>query len=392
MKYPFLRPNPPKLSEHVDALKKIESSGWFSNYGPTNTEFEKEIVNRLFQGKGYSTTVSNATIGLMLAIKHAVEIKRPSVGKKPVYAIMPSFTFAATAHAALWCGLTPLLCDIDPDTWLPSSESIEKLLKEHKGEVAVIVPYSTFGNGLDLAWYETLQHKTGIPVVVDAAASLGSYSKDGRHFGCESSIPIVFSMQATKSFSVAEAGLIYSDNKDDILNMRKMGNFGFSETREAILPGLNSKLPEVTALIALEKLNEFKDVTESRRKIARAYDSALDSSFQRQKLTGELPTYQFFPICLPDKYLEGDNRSQLIRDLALRDVEVRTYFSPVIHDQSYFAKRCEWKSLKMTERISKLSLSLPLHNFLKLEDVRFISQQLNECAATKSASKRRKNA
>src|SRR5947199_2386026 len=107
-KIPFLKPNPHKLSELVDQLAQIEASNIFSNYGPVNTRLEQSFTARFFGGRGACVSVCNATIGLMLAIRMAIGT---TSDKKRRYALMPSFTFAATAHAAIWAGLTPLLCD-----------------------------------------------------------------------------------------------------------------------------------------------------------------------------------------------------------------------------------------------------------------------------------------
>src|SRR5277367_3543045 len=124
MKIPLVRPAPPQLSLAAAELRALEESGTFSNFGPVNTRFEEEMLARFFGGQGACTTVCNATIGLMLAIK---EVIGDAVGEQPAgqFALMPSFTFAAAAHAALWCGLTPLFCDIDPQTWAadPAAES-----------------------------------------------------------------------------------------------------------------------------------------------------------------------------------------------------------------------------------------------------------------------------
>src|ERR1700710_1208113 len=124
-KIPFLKPNPPKLSELLEQLADIEASNIFSNYGPVNTLLEASLTREFFGGRGACVTVCNATIGLMLAIRMAIGVARD---KNRHYALMPSFTFAATAHAAIWAGLTPLLCDIEPDTWLASASAEKKLL------------------------------------------------------------------------------------------------------------------------------------------------------------------------------------------------------------------------------------------------------------------------
>jgi hypothetical protein len=107
-------------------LRAIEESGVFTNYGPTNTRFEEALTSQLFDNVGGCVTVNNATIGLMLAIRECITDTQTRR-----YAILPSFTFAATAQAVLWAGLTPLLCDIDPYTWLPSAAAEEELLDRY---------------------------------------------------------------------------------------------------------------------------------------------------------------------------------------------------------------------------------------------------------------------
>ncbi len=69
MNIPLVRPAPPQLSLAVAELQSLEQSGIFSNFGPVNTLFEQEMLDRFFGGEGACTTVCNATIGLMLAIK-----------------------------------------------------------------------------------------------------------------------------------------------------------------------------------------------------------------------------------------------------------------------------------------------------------------------------------
>ena len=76
----------------------------------------------------------------MLAIKE-------TVGERPAgqFALMPSFTFAAAADAALWCGLTPLLYDIHPTNWAAEPAAESEMLTGYAGKIAVVMPYATFG-------------------------------------------------------------------------------------------------------------------------------------------------------------------------------------------------------------------------------------------------------
>src|ERR1700744_5836617 len=170
MNIPLVRPAPPKLSLAVAELQALEQSGVFSNFGPINTRFEQEMLDRFFGGQGACMTVCNATIGLMIAIKGVVGEK--AHGK---FALMPGFTFAAAAHAALWCGLTPLLCDIDPRSWAADASDESAMLGGYAGAVALVMPYATFGYPIDLERYKRLSRESGVPVVIDAAASLGTF-------------------------------------------------------------------------------------------------------------------------------------------------------------------------------------------------------------------------
>lgn len=166
---PLTKPDAPRLSEHIGQLQEIERSCWLSNYGPTNTQLEAAMLEYVFDGIGSCLTVCNATSGLMLALKLVAERSRPGTR----YVIMPAFTFAATAHAALWAGLTPLLIDVDPSDWCACRIAEDQALETYAGEVAAIMPCATFGACIDLSCYDRLAQEHGVSVVVDAAASLG---------------------------------------------------------------------------------------------------------------------------------------------------------------------------------------------------------------------------
>ncbi len=386
MKIPLIQPNPSRLSELGAELARIEESGVFSNYGPVNTRFEHALTASLFAGTGGCLTVCNATIGLMLAIRHAVDaaardaghpVHRAGEAARRRYVIMPSFTFAATAHAALWCGLTPLLCDIDPDTWLPCAASEDALLAQYEGQVAAIVPYATFGNCLDMDRYDRIAREHAVPVVVDAAASLGSLDAQGRGFGTGSRHSVVFSMHATKTFAVAEGGVIYNADPDALAAMRAMGNDGAAGEGGASLPGLSAAMGEVTALQALAKLAEFPSVVAHRTALADAYARDLPRwTFQRT--IGRLQTHQFMPVLLPESW-QG-TRPAFLAALAQRGVAAATYFSPHLAEQPYFRDTCVAGALGVTDRIAARVVSLPLFDRLTQADVSAVCAELRALA------------
>jgi dTDP-4-amino-4,6-dideoxygalactose transaminase len=352
MSIPFVRPNPPKLSLALTELQALEQSGVFSNYGPINTRFEQKMLDRFFGGEGACMTVCNATIGLMLAIKEVAG--EEARGK---FALMPSFTFAAAAHAALWCGLTPLLCDIDAATWAADPAAESEMLARHAGDIAVIVPYATFGYPIDLERYQKLGSQLGVPVVVDGAASLGTFDASRRGFGSGFRGSVAFSMHATKSFAVGEAGLIYSADPARIARLRTMSSFGFGEPRTATMPGLNGKLSEVTALIGHLRLADYDRIVVHRGELFAHYREALPELQFQPKAAGS-QAHQFVPALLPSA-LRG-HRATIRTSLADQGIATGAYFCPHLFEQPYFQEVCVAGRLPVSDDVSARIISLPL--------------------------------
>lgn len=369
---PFLRPSPPRLSEHIDELREIEVSGQYSNFGPVNTRFEQEVRQKVFHNTGAVTSVANATLGLMLAIKAVIGDE--TAGR---YALMPSYTFAATAQAALWAGLQPLFCDIDPETWLPSKESEKELIARFGRDIAVVMPYATFGAALDLDYYQSL----GVPIIVDAAASLGSLGSDGQGFGTGCRYPIVYSLHATKTFSTSEGGIVYCANNHIISRIRKMSNFGFGIPRTATMPGLNAKMTEIGALLALLKLRDLDAAVKQRTALFERYMAAeLPLTFQER--TTDLQAHQFVPALLP-AYQSGS--SEKIRtQLGEMGIGTAAYFRPHLSEHPYFATRSIAGSLRVTQNVSSRTISLPLSEAMSYDDVDYVCDALRKILADSS--------
>ena len=368
---PLMRPNPPRLSEAGDLLRQIENSGTFGNFGPVNSRFEQQLCESNFGGIGKCLTVCNATLGLMLAIKRVTEMRTP----RQKYALMPSFTFAAAAQAALWCGLTPLFCDIDPSTWAADANVEEDLLLKFRGEIAVIVPYATFGFDIDLDRYERLSARHALPVVVDAAASLGTMSDHGWGFGAGFSGTVVYSMHVTKSFATGEAGVIYSADIETIEQLRMMCNFGFGLPRTATMPGLNAKLSEIGALLAQLQLDSHGSHIDARGRLMAHYRAILGGLLGFQPATNLRQAHQFAPALLPSWM--APHRATLLSKLQAGGVGAATYFSPHLAEQDYFIRTGVAEPLPITEDIANRIISLPLYDDMTTDEVDHVAACIN---------------
>jgi dTDP-4-amino-4,6-dideoxygalactose transaminase len=359
-KIPFLKPNLVKKEAYLEYLSQIDESRLYSNYGPLNGLFEHRVLKEYFRGEGALTTVSNATIGLMLAIS---QTKRPN-GR---YALMPSFTFPATPLAAMWCGLEPFFIDIRHDDWCMDETILTETLDRLGDQTACIVTYATFGTCLNLSRYEAL-HRSGTPVVIDAASSFGA-SSDGGYFGRGFSGPVVYSFHATKTFGIGEGGLVYSADHDLIRRLRQAGNFGFSSDRVSVTQGLNSKLSEYAAALALATLDAFHEKRKIRQRIYQWYMNQFQNAdlfsqgWRPQATNGEIPRQTASFLCPGDR-----SNIDYVAKLANHQVESRTYFSPPCHRQPLFAAYPR-SEMYVTDHVSGRIINLPTWEEMSEVDV-----------------------
>ncbi len=367
LRYPLVDPNPPRLSEHLEVLKRVEASGIYSNNGPELRAFEAEATAKLFGGQGACLGVGNATLGLMLAIRQAIG-RDGAAGR---LALMPAFTFAATAQAAEWCGLTPLLCDIDPGDWSACAAAEERLLAKHGDRIAVIVPYATFGNAIDLDRYAWLMRHYGVGVVIDAAASLGTIDAHGQGFGAGAPFSVVYSLHATKTFAVAEGGLIHCGDPAVIDELRAMNNFGFSGSRSAVLPGLNAKMPEIVAAMARLKLAAIDAVCERRSAVEGAYRATLDG-LTLQTVEGERRATQFMSALLPPDV----DRDKIVAALAQDGIGCGAYFSPHLGRQPWIRDHSLAGPTPVADDVAGRIVSLPITDQMTADDARHISARV----------------
>lgn len=374
---PLITPHPPRLSKLAEGLARIEEAGIYSNNGPVLRAFEASATEQLFGGKGACLAVANATLGLMIALRDAV-----SDGPAGRFALMPALTFANTAQAAWWAGLTPLVCDIDADNWSAAANEEEELLERHGAQIAAIVPYATFGYGIDLDRYRWLSNRYGVAVVVDAAASLGTTDAAGLGFGAGAPFPVVFSMHATKPFATQEGGLIHCADPDRIERLRAIANFGFTAPRTATLPGLNAKLPEAMALVAQARLEDFDAVSRHREQLARSYRSAVAGRYVTQARQPGQQALGFFPLLLPSE--RTHERDAIIARLGEEGIGAGKYFSPHLGEQPWIRSIGHIEQTPVADMVGGRLLSLPLSDTMTPDDVHHVVATLDRVVARRS--------
>jgi dTDP-3-amino-3,4,6-trideoxy-alpha-D-glucose transaminase len=248
-----LAPYHDRLSEAID---RVARSG---NYilGPEVAAFESEFAAYL--GVRHCIGVANGTDALTIALR--------ALGVGPGdEVVMPSFTFYATAEAAIVAGATPVFCDIDPDTFCVTAETVRAVLTPR---TKAIVPVHLFGG---LAPVPELR-ELGLPVIEDAAQAAGS-SLNGVKAGALGDAA-TFSFYPAKNLpALGDGGAIVTDD-DRVAELARLLRFhGSTDKKTFTEVGYNSRLDEMQAAALRVLLPELDGWTERRRAVAAAYGRA----------------------------------------------------------------------------------------------------------------------
>jgi len=243
---PVALPRMPPAEAILPYLREIDASRIYSNHGPLARRLAARLANRLDIAAGGVATVVNATLGITLALQ-AVGASQGSL------CLMPAWTFAATAHAAVQAGLVPYFLDVDRTSWAMEPAMVRQvLMRLPPGRMGAVLPVCPYGRPLDLAAWDAFEEETGIPVVVDAAAGFDALRSVGR-------APVVVSMHATKGFGAGEGGFVASRREDVIRGVTRRANFGFLMDRSAQVPATNAKLSEYHAAVGLASFDAWPD-------------------------------------------------------------------------------------------------------------------------------------
>jgi dTDP-4-amino-4,6-dideoxygalactose transaminase len=380
---PFVRPCLPSFGEIEPAVADILARGRLTK-GPYVERLEAAIAAHL--GVRHAVAVSSCTVGLMLVYR-ALDLAAGSCrvrrtggaacavgGMEPLSrfsvvrsgsrveplgeVIIPSFTFLAGPAAILWNNLRPVFVDVDEAT---TNVTMQAVVAAITPRTVAISACHNFGNPCDVAALSSVAAEHGLPLVIDAAHGFGA-TMHGRPVGAGATAQ-VFSLSPTKLLVAGEGGMVATDC-DCLAHFVRLGReYGNDGSYDALFPGVNGRMPEMSAALALASLGRLGDVAARRRQIALAYRRELESlpgvSFV-ESMPGAASSHKDFSITIdPSRF--GMTRDSVRRALAARGIETRSYYDPPCHRQTAFERfHDRSRPLHVTEHLSARSLSLPI--------------------------------
>ena len=361
-KVPFLRPQLPAIEDVAAYFNLAEQARYYSNGGPCEQLLRRRLSNYLNGAR--CLPVTNATAGIMTALRAVTELR--ATADRPLV-VTPSYTFAATAGAVVVLGFRPLFLDVDPNGWQLDGDALEQVLRERGDEIAAVLATTTFGvppSADTLARWTDLCERRGVPLVVDAAAGFGGHDDEGTRTGCRDAVH-VFSFHATKPFGIGEGGMISTWDDAVLEYCEAFRQFGFANSKLAVLPGINSKMDELHAAVALTVLDRYAGILQTRRSIAARYQDELEPLGFVFQAGAQGGTWQAGYLQAPRPEL----RDAIVAAGAAAEIEIKTYYDVPLHRHPAYADAPRHGDLPITEHLAAGALSLPMANDLASEQV-----------------------
>ncbi|HEX5853096.1 MAG TPA: DegT/DnrJ/EryC1/StrS aminotransferase family protein [Solirubrobacteraceae bacterium] len=363
--------------QDLDAVAATLRSGWLT-LGPRTAEFERAFADQL--GARHAIALSSCTAALHLAYLAA------GVGPGDEV-IVPSFTFAATAAAVLYCGATPVFAEI-VSRKLPSldPDDVERRITPRTKAVC-LVHFAGYAGAADRL--SELCAARGIALIEDVAHA-PSATLHGRKLGTWG-LAGAFSFFSNKVLSVGEGGLLCTDDDDvaELVRSRRSHamtsgtwdrHSGRTDTYDVTGLGFNYRLDEPRAALLLSRLRGLEQDIARRRELTARYRELLEEiegivvPFEDEDIPGS--SCYVMPIMI-----EQDGRQAEISS-RLRELGIQTsIFYPSIHRFSAYRERFPDVSLPITELASRTELTLPFYPHMTDEDQVRVAGALREALA-----------
>jgi perosamine synthetase len=373
---PFCRPD---ITEaEVGAVSETLRSGWITT-GPRVKEFEEKFAAAL--GAPWAIAVSSCTAALHVSLVAS--------GCRPGDEVITTVnTFTATAASILQAGATPVLVDIEEDTFNMSPEAVERACTPR---TKVILPVHLAGHPCEMTPILALAKGRGARVIEDAAHSLPASYKE-RKIGTLSDLTC-FSFYATKNLTTGEGGMITGEDpglreRVGIIGYHGMSRDGWrryldkgSWYYEIVEHGFKYNLTDIAAVMGLQQLARLDAMQRRREHVVAEYNRAfsdLDALILPKARPHVGHAWHLYIVRLRDGALKID-REGFIRDLAEKGIGTSVHFIP-LYRHPFYRKTLGVgpESFPVAEKVFSSCLSLPLFSAMSDVEIATVIEAVRE--------------
>lgn len=357
------------IKEKVDAgIKNVVESQHYI-MGPEVKELEEQLAK--FAGSKYCLTCSSGTEALIIPLMAYKLEKTDAV-------FVPSFTFFASAESINLAGGTPVFVDSDR-TFNMDPESLKREIARVKAEGKLnprgLIIVDLFGRSANYDELLPIAEENGLFVLEDAAQGFGG-SLHGKRNGSFGDVAATSFFPAKPLGCYGDGGAIFTDNEElyNIMHSIRVHGQG-SDKYDNVRLGLNGRMDTIQCAVVLAKLTVFEDELKARQDVADWYDKYLDASFDRPLRDKEyFSAWAQYTVLAKDE----EQRSKIVAGMKEKDIPVMIYYPIPLHQQTAYKNLGYGDvSLPYCESVAKRVFSLPMHPYLKEEEVKQICEALN---------------
>lgn len=351
---------PDLAGNEINYLIDAFLSTWISSSGDYITRFEKEFAKFCETSHGIATC--NGTTALHLALV-ALGIKEGDE------VIVPDLTFAATINAVLHANATPVIVDVEKDSWCISPKEIRKAISP---KTKAIIPVHLYGQPADMGAIMQIARENGFFVVEDCAEAHGATFR-GKKVGSFGDIAC-FSFFGNKIITTGEGGMCVTNDVVLADRMSQLRDHGMSKTKKYWheLPGYNYRMTNLQAAIGVAQLERIEQILKDRSKIEQTYRSILSLSKHIEFQRNDLPDRKKI-TWLVSIFIDTD-RNRYLEKLKSLGIDARPFFYSMTEMPPY--KKYLFSNKNSLE-ISKRGINLPTNNLLANNVIKLIERTLN---------------
>lgn len=324
-----------------------------------------------YVGVKHCITCANGTDALQLALMTW------GIGQGDAV-FVPDFTFFSSGEVVPIVGATPVFVDIDADTYNISSASLEKsieyILHSTGLRPRVVVAVDLFGQPADYEAVRKVTDKYDLLLLEDAAQGFGGKIGEKRS-GSFGDIATTSFFPAKPLGCYGDGGAIFTDNDEWAMLLRSYCVHGKgSDKYDNVRIGMNSRLDTMQAAVLLEKLKFFEDEIEMCNRVAAEYTKNLQDIIKVPVIKeGMTSSWAQYTVC----FRNMREREYAIRVLKENNIPTAVYYRKPMHMQEAFHMNV-FKKLDyiVTENICDCCMSLPMHPYLKIEDILNVTDKI----------------
>jgi UDP-2-acetamido-2-deoxy-ribo-hexuluronate aminotransferase len=360
-----------KIKPEIDAaIQEVIDSTAFIN-GPAVKDFQADLEKYL--GVKHVIPCANGTDALQVAMM--------GLGLQPGdEVITTSFTFIATAEVIALLKLTPVLVDVDPDTFNIDPAAIRRAITP---KTKAIVPVHLFGQCADMEEILKIAAAHKLYVIEDTCQAIGSdfMFSDGtvKKAGAIGDVAGMSFFPSKNLGCFGDGGAIFTNNDDLAEMMRSVVNHGMTVRYFHDHIGVNSRLDSIQAAVLKVKLQYLDEYIKARRAAADFYDKAF-AGHPKLKIPVRAAntSHVFHQYTLVTKNI---NRNEMQQFLASKNIPAMIYYPVPMHIQkAYQDPRYKEGDFPVTEDLAKKVISLPMHTELDREQLEYIAAAVLEYA------------